>query len=99
MIVLAVMAWLVIDIATNRILSAAVFAIALVLGAYFWLRDRGKPQPEPSRELVHVPRSVLGDGRGNVPCTRCKTIVSYATMSLNEHGSFCAPCAAGLRAA
>ena len=91
------MAWIVIDIATNRVLSGVLFLVGAVVGVCYWLRDRGKP--EPSRELVHVPRTVLGDGEGNVPCTRCKMIVPYATMSLNEHGSFCAPCAAGLRAA
>jgi hypothetical protein len=32
----------------------------------------------------------------NVLCTRCSSAVPYSTMALNEHGYFCAPCAASM---
>ena len=35
----------------------------------------------------------VDDGEGNAQCTRCTHLVPYATMSLNEDGYFCAPCA------
>lgn len=36
------------------------------------------------------------DADGNAACSRCGEYVAYEAMSLNEHGYFCAPCAATL---
>jgi hypothetical protein len=36
------------------------------------------------------------DADGNAACSRCGEHVPYETMSLNEHGYFCARCAATL---
>ena len=36
------------------------------------------------------------DDKGNTQCARCNNFVPYSTMSLNEDGAFCAPCANAL---
>lgn len=47
---------------------------------------------------AHTPVEMAGTGApeqrsdGSVVCTRCATAVPYETMSLNEHGYFCAAC-------
>lgn len=72
-----------VDIATGGLLSA----IAAIPGG-------SDPEPEPFVFDPTLAGTALPprDADGNVACSRCGTFVSWASMSLNEHGYFCAAC-------
>lgn len=58
----------------------------------------GKPAPAPDAKLAGT-TGPASDSRGNARCTRCGQFVAYSSMSLDEDGYFCPPCAAAIVAA
>lgn len=75
------------DIVTGGILSGL---NAIPGGA----RDGSEPiDLAPLLATIADTGAPVDDGEGNARCTRCTHLVPYSTMSLNEDGYFCAPCA------
>lgn len=68
------------------------------LGAIPGRRRREEEPMIPPANITDTTPPV-SDERGLVQCTRCAELVEYASMSLDENGYFCAPCAAALVAA
>ncbi len=75
-----------VDIATGGLFSA----IAAIPGS----ADSGPPDIQAGLDSIRDTGAPPRDADGNVACSRCGTFVSWASMSLNEHGYFCAACAA-----
>jgi hypothetical protein len=73
------------DLATGGILDAMSSLPGVVGPSY---------GPPPDLSDTAPPTRVAGD---RVACTRCGTAVPYESMSLDEHGYFCAGCVAVLR--
>lgn len=82
--------------------AAFAYPVAYVLASLPWPRREELPfDPDAAlREAgaLHTSAARI-DERGQVQCMRCSSFVSYATMSLNEDGAFCSPCAERLTAA
>lgn len=88
----------VLGLAALAVADAATGGVIGLLGAI-----PGKaPRREPFPDDLPPPRGtapVVTDGRGNAHCTGCGAVVAWAAMELDEHGYFCARCAAARRAA
>lgn len=86
-------------VAALVVLDTLTLGLLTGLGAIPGRRRREEEPMLPPAIITDTTAAPVSDERGLVQCTRCAELVEYASMSLDENGYFCAPCAAALVAA
>jgi len=79
---LAVVGLAVVDVATGGLMS----------GLPDFFAGQSSPEPVEAAAVLEGTSAPVVHSDGLVECSRCRAAADYTTLSLNEHGYFCARC-------